>query len=280
MKRRPPHDVLLIMDNSGRTLRRLRLGRRFFWATAVILGGFALLSAGLVYDLARQGRAAAWSQALHRQNLQLATEVEALHASLPKILEAHQRAERQFAQVKGKSRFEGLPEQPLAVQKPIEPAVLLRAIEQQQLAMAHALDYFAEAQEALARTPSVRPVLTAWLSSTFGRRRDPILGHWVIHKGLDLAGHMGDPVQAPADGTVIWTGPRGGYGLTVVVDHGNALQTHYAHLMATHVLRGDHVRRGDRLASMGSSGRSTGPHLHYEVRQSGQPLNPLRFILD
>ena len=87
-------------------------------------------------------------------------------------------------------------------------------------------------------------------------------------------------VFAPADGKVIWTGVRGGYGQVVVLDHGWGLQTHFAHLSKYLVERGDQVKRGEPIAEMGNTGRSTGPHLHYEVRQDGFPTDPRNFILD
>ena len=105
-------------------------------------------------------------------------------------------------------------------------------------------------------------------------------GGLVMHKGVDFAGYTGMPVVAPADGVVIWTGTRGGYGRTVVIDHGNGIQTHFAHLNRYDVRRGDHVARGEVVAEMGSTGKSTGPHLHYEVRRYGEPVDPLSFILN
>ena len=142
------------------------------------------------------------------------------------------------------------------------------------------IEYYHDAAQLLANTPSIRPTRSPWLSSSFGKRIDPIYGYWVMHKGLDMPGHIGMEVVAPADGVVIWTGWRGGYGQTVVIDHGYGLQTHFAHLSAYLVEPGTHVRRSDPVARMGSTGKSTGPHLHYEVRRLGQPMDPRRFILD
>lgn len=142
------------------------------------------------------------------------------------------------------------------------------------------LEYYHDAAQLLANTPSIRPTRSPWLSSSFGKRIDPIYGYWVMHKGLDMPGHIGMEIIAPADGVIIWTGWRGGYGQTVVIDHGYGLQTHFAHLSAYLVEPGTHVRRGDPVARMGSTGKSTGPHLHYEVRRLGQPMDPRRFILD
>ena len=102
----------------------------------------------------------------------------------------------------------------------------------------------------------------------------------VMHKGLDVATAHGTPVIAPADGTVLFAGMESGYGKVVVLDHGYGLKTRYGHLSEALVKVGDRIRRGDRIASVGNTGRSTGPHLHYEVRVNGIPENPRKFILE
>lgn len=146
--------------------------------------------------------------------------------------------------------------------------------------LSETLAYFFDASQLLSATPSIRPVPVAWLSSSFGVRRHPIFGTLLMHKGLDLAGYVGLTVIAPATGKVVFTGVRGGYGRVVVLDHGYGMQTHFAHLSRSLVKVGETIRRGEPIAEMGSSGNSTGPHLHYEVRHRGQPLDPRRFILD
>ena len=142
------------------------------------------------------------------------------------------------------------------------------------------LEYWRDAQQRLTNTPSIRPARTAYATSSYGVRIDPLFHDWVMHKGLDLGGYIGMLIYAPADGVVIWTGVRGGYGQVVVIDHGLGLQTHYAHLSRYLVQRGQSVRRGQPIAEMGTTGKSTGPHLHYEVRQDGVPQDPRKFILD
>ena len=101
-----------------------------------------------------------------------------------------------------------------------------------------------------------------------------------MHKGLDLGGYTGMPIIAPADGKVVYAGMRGGFGITVVLDHGYGVQTHFGHLSALHVEYGQNVRRGSIIGEMGNTGKSTGTHLHYEVRRWGLPLNPELFMLD
>ena len=141
--------------------------------------------------------------------------------------------------------------------------------------------YLGEHLSLVATTPSVRPVQSRLVSGRFGPRRDPFTGLEVMHKGLDFLADLGADVYAPADGRVIFCGPRGaGYGDTLVLDHGYGVQTLFAHLVAFRVAEGAWVSRGQVLAAVGQSGRSTGAHLHYEVRFGGLPYNPERFILD
>ena len=101
-----------------------------------------------------------------------------------------------------------------------------------------------------------------------------------MHKGLDISNRVGTPVWAPARGTVTFVGTDGGYGTCVMIDHGNNIVTRYAHLQKALVREGQYVQRGDVIAALGNTGRSTGPHLHYEVIVGGIPVNPMRYILN
>lgn len=129
----------------------------------------------------------------------------------------------------------------------------------------------------LAHTPSIWPA-SGSVSSEYGTRRHPITGKVQLHRGIDIAAPVGTPVYATADGTVVFAGERGGYGLTVVIDHGYGMQTLYAHNSRLFVKAGDAVRRGQQIAAMGSSGLSTGPHVHYEVLVNGEAVNPRQFL--
>ncbi len=126
--------------------------------------------------------------------------------------------------------------------------------------------------------PHGSPVANAWISSYFGRRTDPFTGFSEFHKGIDFAGREGTPVDAVAAGLVTWAGPRGGYGNMVEINHGNGLSTRYCHNEKLLVQAGDMVRKGEEISLMGSTGRSTGPHLHFEVLKNGVEVNPLRFV--
>lgn len=141
-------------------------------------------------------------------------------------------------------------------------------------------DYLGEEEVLLATTPSIRPTKSKLLTSTFGVRTDPYTNHRVMHKGIDFAADHGADVTAPADGVVIFVGNRGGYGKAVVIDHGYGIQTHYGHLSGYHVELGQRIKRGQVIAAVGNTGRSTGTHLHYEVRFNGIPQDPEKYILD
>jgi murein DD-endopeptidase MepM/ murein hydrolase activator NlpD len=139
--------------------------------------------------------------------------------------------------------------------------------------------YFEDQQALLASAPSIWPV-RGWVTSDFSVRLDPYTGERVMHEGLDIATAMGTPVRAPADGTVVFGGVEGGYGHVLVIDHGYGLKSRFGHLLRIDVKVGQKVHRGDFVAAVGNTGRSTGPHLHYEVRVNGVADNPRKFILE
>jgi murein DD-endopeptidase MepM/ murein hydrolase activator NlpD len=131
----------------------------------------------------------------------------------------------------------------------------------------------------LAAVPVRRPVDGEIdYSSGFGMRVDPFLKSPAMHTGIDMRGETGDPVRATATGTVTMAGPNGGYGKMVEIDHGNGLSTRYAHLSAIDVKVGQPVRIGQIVGRIGSTGRSTGPHLHYETRVDGEPVDPQKYL--
>ncbi len=126
--------------------------------------------------------------------------------------------------------------------------------------------------------PRGRPVKAGWMSSGFGRRTDPFTGKAGQHRGVDFAGKAGSEIVAVGAGVVSWSGDRHGYGKMVEVNHGNGYVTRYAHNQENFVAVGDYVQPGQTIALMGSTGRATGPNLHFEVWHLGKPVNPLRHI--
>ena len=131
----------------------------------------------------------------------------------------------------------------------------------------------------LASTPSLRPA-KGWISSDFGYRISPFTGRREFHNGLDIAAKEGTPIIAPADGVITFSAHKWLIGNMLTIDHGYGVITQYGHIKEFVVKKGDHVKRGQVIAMMGNTGRSTGPHVHYIVRLNGVPVNPEKYILD
>lgn len=127
-------------------------------------------------------------------------------------------------------------------------------------------------------TPSGWPTKGGWVSSGFGWRSDPFSGKRSYHEGVDIAAVMGSPIKAMGDGVVTYAGKRIGYGALVEINHGNGYATRYAHILEALVKVGDRVKKGHPVALIGSSGRSTGPHLHFEVLKSRRQLDPRKYL--
>lgn len=155
----------------------------------------------------------------------------------------------------------------------------LTAEAQRQLSsLADLVDHFSEREVLLKSTPSIAPA-RGLLTSGFGAREDPFTGSFSVHAGLDIANIVGTEIFAPGDGIVIFAGEKSEYGNCVVIDHGRDITTLYGHLERFIVKTGDKVTRGQHIANLGNTGRSTGPHLHYEVRLNGVPVNPRRYVM-
>ena len=152
--------------------------------------------------------------------------------------------------------------------------VSLEEVRQQEILLA-----LRQNREFLVMTPSIWPA-EGHLTSGFGNRTNPFTGKAVLHAGIDIANRIGTPIVAPARGTVVSAGWQNAYGNCIVIDHGNSITTRYAHMETTVVSEGQEVKRGQVIGTIGNTGRSTGPHLHYEIRVGGVPVNPMRYILN
>jgi murein DD-endopeptidase MepM/ murein hydrolase activator NlpD len=126
--------------------------------------------------------------------------------------------------------------------------------------------------------PRGRPIMKGWTSSYYGKRTDPFTGKLAMHKGMDFAGKEGSEIIAVASGVVTWAGERYGYGNLVEINHGNGYATRYGHNESIQVEVGDSVEKGQTIATMGSTGRSTGPHVHFEVLKNDRQVNPASFV--
>ncbi len=140
-------------------------------------------------------------------------------------------------------------------------------------------ELLADQKAFLAALPTRKPAI-GYFTSGFGIRKSPYGGRVKMHEGLDIANRPGTLIKAPADGVVAFAATKSGYGQTLILDHGYGLETWYGHTRKLMVSKGQHVRRGEQIALLGNSGRSTGPHVHYEVRVHGTPVDPLSYILE
>jgi len=138
-------------------------------------------------------------------------------------------------------------------------------------------------QNLLASTPAIRPISRgekSWVTSNFGFRQSPFTGQREFHQGYDISTREGTPIMATADGVVIYASRKGLLGNTIIVDHGHGMVTRYGHCQKFLKKRGEKVKRWEPIALVGDTGRSTGPHVHYEVRLNGIPVNPFKYILN
>lgn len=153
------------------------------------------------------------------------------------------------------------------------------ASQSQQTSFSLLIKKLEEQKNMLAHTPAIRPC-QGWVTSAFAYRKSPFTGRREFHKGMDIANQIGTPIVATADGIVSFVGIDGAFGNVVVIDHGYGIHTRYAHLSKNIKKTGDPVHRGEAIGAMGNTGRSTGPHVHYEVRLNGVPMNPEKYILN
>jgi len=304
---------IILLNRGGRAACCLDFSGPQSWLAAAALTVVLGLSAALGYSLAAMGPGIVASDEL----LALQTELDAQRAALHEVSESADQHIDALALRLGDmnanvirlnalgSRLTGMAklddgefdfESPPAVGGPEDttgelaagegqlPALLtdLESLEatldaqEQQLAALEGLMMNRQLNERV--SPSGRPVKSGWLSSYFGRRSDPMSGKSSLHKGIDFAGKRGSEVIAVGDGVVVWSGDRYGYGNLVEIKHGNGYVTRYAHNQANLVAVGDQVAQGQTIALMGSTGRSTGPHVHFEVHRNGQAVDPAKYI--
>jgi murein DD-endopeptidase MepM/ murein hydrolase activator NlpD len=151
------------------------------------------------------------------------------------------------------------------------------AASKQEASLQMLIEYFEDKRSLYASTPSVWPV-RGWVTSPFGNRTSPFSGIVKFHEGIDVAAQTGMPIMAPADGVVVKAGFSTGYGNMVEISHGYGIKTVFAHNSRLNVKAGQRIKRGDVICYVGDSGSSTGPHLHYEVRLNGLPVNPTKYM--
>jgi murein DD-endopeptidase MepM/ murein hydrolase activator NlpD len=265
-----------IFLHDGRSLRRIRItsGVQLFAVVAAVT-----LLVWSVFATAQLAAAATAPAASPAEVVRMQREVRAMQADLDAIKAA---AQRRYAMTEAEIRRLGLrPEriQATGVGGPFEPVETAHAADPNFKALFASWKKLEQLEQGTIAIPSTEPVHGTNFTSGFGVRSDPFKGRAAMHPGIDLAGPYGTPIYATADGTVgraEWN--NGGYGNLVEIDHGHGIQTRYGHLSRSIVHAGERVKRGQLIAYMGSTGRSTGSHLHYEVRLDGKAVNPIPFL--
>jgi murein DD-endopeptidase MepM/ murein hydrolase activator NlpD len=288
--------TIMVVPHAAAKFRRIKLSKNFVLVSSVFVG--ALVVAGLLFPhfflKATQMRASLENLALENAELRKANQkVDASLADLRGKLQEFETKASKFALMVG---VEDANSQPLAAGgssfdlRSLPQAASQSIIEGEIGTLKErsgALDdsfrvldmAFQKQALLLSSTPSIFPV-RGLMGNGYGWRRDPFTGMRDFHQGLDLVAPPGTKVVAPADGIVTRVGPAGGFGNSVFVSHGYGIMTRFGHLMAPMVKVGQRVKRGDVIATVGSTGRSTGPHLHYEVLVHQRNVDPAKYILE
>ncbi len=271
----PKHRDIFI--HNGRNLKRVSLSPKVQLLLAAVLIGLVAWSAFAAVRVFAAPPAPAAATVDRADIARMAAEVARMEADVALLTEA---AERRYDLTEAEIRKLGLDPKDFAGQGgPFEAVAPLKSTEdarfRQLFTSWKKLDRIEQGTVAI---PSAQPVKGSALTSGYGVRSDPFRGRAAMHAGIDLAGPLGTPIYATADGIVARSEWANGYGNLVELNHGRGIQTRFGHLSKSMVRAGQPVKRGDLIALMGSTGRSTGSHLHYEVRIEGKAVNPVPFM--
>lgn len=286
-------NFLYIPDDESGT-RRFSVKSWLLLSVAVALISLFTVSGFYFYGLSQGASWVPGGAPIQHQNNRLASELNDLNDRVAMLKDAiieSYKVQEQVAQVVGvdpldrnvrKAGVGG--RQPVVVSSETNTThmnldVLLRQARIQKKGFESIIETLSDRESALSHVPSIRPVDTGWLTSSFGRRKDPFTGKSKFHRGLDYSVPTGTPVHATADGVVKSIRNDRGLGKLIRIDHGNGVVTTYAHLSKWKVKQGQKVKRGDVIAESGNSGRSTAPHVHYEVANNGQYVDPRPYII-
>lgn len=263
-------------------IRRISIHKRWVRASAFVAAFLFCAAAYGVYGITQQ----AAHMRIEEENNRLRMENERQRHQLQKLenrVDAIEDASRRLSEMSGVAS-EGEQQEGTSERGAGGPAISLDdaslvAIEARAARLEEDLKVYEAALRERARVPSIWPVEGGEATDAFGVRGNPFGGgSSEFHLGQDIAAPRGTQVVAPADGTVVQAGWQSGYGQTVVIDHGNGLTTRYGHLSKIDVTAGREIKRGESLGQVGSTGRSTGPHLHYEVRMGDVPVSPSYYL--
>ena len=271
--------TFLISPSRTSRVRQLSIDRNLLRSIA----GFGLVSLALViYGAVRLGQ----HEALNLRYLSVKAENENLKQTNDAYQNSYARLKGQISYVEDmskelarKARMEHSPEtdELVGIGGPETVVALDTAADHLEREVRHINDRLRSDILRLASIPKGLPV-NGYITDGFGMRRNPFNGEGrEVHEGLDIAVEFGTPVSSTADGLVIYAAPHAGYGNLVIIYHSNGITTRYGHLSRISVEAGQRIKRGDQIGNAGSTGRSTGPHVHYEIRENDQPVDPLRY---
>jgi murein DD-endopeptidase MepM/ murein hydrolase activator NlpD len=283
-------NLLMVRDDGNRVLRLSVPG----WAVGATVGGLAVTVLGLAFiypdyvSLRHQrGTFAALSERLHLQQRLLdasQARMREIRAEIDSWRGLHAKIWEPFGPEAGPAkRGSGIGGSGAATAEPGPAPVkeemdrLLGVVQDEGESIRTLERFLGRASRVLASLPSRWPVRGP-VNSDFGQRRSPWAPNSEFHSGIDIGAPIGTPVKAPAPGVVVLAGPHAEYGVTLIIDHGNDTRSLYGHLSRLHVTMDQAVKRGETVALTGNTGRSSGPHLHYEIQVKGQPVNPHSYI--
>lgn len=296
--------TLIVLSSANRKIRQFMISPHsiaLFSAlilAVLLLGGYGLYRYMASKDALQQVKALKRVNQVQQQKIQtIALELDELRERLARLQELdkkirviadleHKGVEGQSPGMGGVSPEEGVLQSLKQERKDRWVKRLRQEVErfrdlasQQETSLEALVEQLRGRRDLLARTPSIWPT-QGWLTCGFGYRQSPFTGLREFHRGVDVSAKPGTPVIAPADGVVVEAGNDPDYGNIVRLDHGLGYKTFYAHLSETVVKKGQRVHRGQMIGNVGNTGRSTGPHLHYEVHLNGTAMNPLRYVLN
>jgi len=300
-----------LMSNTGAPVRQLTISRKFFWSALFMVTLALALAATGLYDYLQIRKAYSNTLALTAQNSaqnrtiagqrsqlqRFAKEIDTFKSRLVTLNTFEQKI-RIIANIENPEENSGLFGMGGSAPDDLDPKIpltekhnsLIREMHHQadQLNSASVnqeagfeslLKYLKTQVDLLASTPSIRPA-GGWVTSRFSHRISPFTGRREFHSALDIANRIGTPIIAPADGKVSFSGRRWLLGNVIEINHGHGFLTRYAHCKGFKKKKGDRVKRGETIALMGNTGRSTGPHVHYQIKLNGVPVNPEKYIIN
>jgi murein DD-endopeptidase MepM/ murein hydrolase activator NlpD len=285
--------TLIVVPHAKARFRQIRVPVRLAKWTLTVIGAAAFTVTGVLVHYARITAEIHDLRRLRTENSELLTKTRTYEESAGKLQAKVLQLQTMVTKLGVMAGLEhSLPEAGVAgvggavgmeSQAPVLAPRALAAIDESLTSLtrrsAQLEEFYRDQTLVLASTPSIWPV-RGYLSASFGNRKDPFTGQRDFHSGIDISTPTGTRIFAPADGVILSAATQGAYGNSIMIDHGYGVVTRYGHLEAYAVRGGQRVRRGDLIGFVGSTGRSTGPHLHYEVWVRDQAQNPIHFILD